>query len=162
MKKEELRSRLFGTWQLVSSVMRREDGEIRDQLGHEPSGFLNYPAEGYVRAVLGARNRPALATNDTGIPTGAEFASEISSFLTSCGLFTVDAFGQAVTHVVEVCLFPNWVGHSENKTVHFVGEQLTLLTDSRRMNTFGKFAPRSAAGQNAEWNNSIDYIHREA
>jgi hypothetical protein len=52
MSKEELRNRLLGTWQLVSSVIRFEDGEFRDQLGHEPSGFLIYIAEGYeLRAV---------------------------------------------------------------------------------------------------------------
>ncbi len=33
---------------------------------------------------------------------------------------------------MEVCLFPNWVGHSENRTAHFVGEQLVLLKDCRR------------------------------
>ena len=78
MSKEELRTRLLGTWQLVSSVIRFEDGEFRDQLGYEPSGFLIYTAEGYVCAVLGAKNRLALATNDPGIATDAEFASEAS------------------------------------------------------------------------------------
>jgi len=34
MSKEELRTRLLGTWQLVSSVIRFEDGEFRDQLGY--------------------------------------------------------------------------------------------------------------------------------
>jgi len=59
MSKEELRNRLLGTWQLVSSVIRFEDGEVRDQLGHEPSGFLIYTANGYACAELGARNRQA-------------------------------------------------------------------------------------------------------
>ena len=81
MSKEGLRNRLLGTWQLVSSVIRFEDGEFRDQLGYDPSGFLIYTAEGYVSAVLGASNRPLLATNDPGIATDAEFASETSSFL---------------------------------------------------------------------------------
>jgi hypothetical protein len=139
MSKEELRNRLLGTWQLVSSVIHFEDGEFRDQLGYEPSGFLIYTAEGYVCAVLGAKNRPALATNDPGIATDAEFASEASSFLAYCGRFTVDDEGQAVTHGIEVCLFPNWVGHSEHRTVHFVGEQLVLLTDSRTQSNGRKF-----------------------
>ena len=46
MSKEGLRNRLLGTWQLVSSVIRFEDGEFRDQLGYDPSGFLIYTAEG--------------------------------------------------------------------------------------------------------------------
>ena len=41
MSKEELRNRLFGTWQLVSSVIRFEEGEFRDQFGYEPCGFFN-------------------------------------------------------------------------------------------------------------------------
>jgi len=41
MSKKELRNRLFGTWQLVSSVIRFEEGEFRDQFGYEPSGFFN-------------------------------------------------------------------------------------------------------------------------
>ncbi len=74
----------------------------------------------------------SLATNDPGIATDAEFASEASSFLGYCGRFTVDDERQAVTHGMEVCLFPNWVGHSENRTAHFVSEQLVLLKDCRR------------------------------
>jgi hypothetical protein len=104
---------------------------VPGQLGDEPSGFLVYTAEGYVCAVRGASNRPALATNDPRIATDAEFAIEASSFLACCGRFTVDDERQAVTHGMEVCLFPNWVGHSENRSVHFVGEHLVLLTDSR-------------------------------
>jgi len=38
--------------------------------------FLIYTAEGYVCTVSGAKNRPALAINDPGIATDAEFASE--------------------------------------------------------------------------------------
>src|SRR5260221_348796 len=45
MSNEELRNRLLGTWQLVSSVIRFEEGEFRDQFGYEPSGFLICSAE---------------------------------------------------------------------------------------------------------------------
>src|SRR5256885_13623285 len=40
MSKEGLRNRLLGTWQLVSSVIRFEDGEFRGQLGYDPSGLV--------------------------------------------------------------------------------------------------------------------------
>ena len=139
MSDVNLRNQLLGTWQLVSSVIRFEDGEVRDQLGHSPSGFLIYTAEGYVCAVLGASNRPMLATNDPGAATNAEFASEASSFLAYCGRFTVNDETQTVTHGMEVSLFPNWVGHSENRAVRFAGEQLVLLTDSRTQSDGRKF-----------------------
>lgn len=104
MPKGDLEKRLLGTWQqqLVSSVIRFEDGEFRDQFGRAPSGFLIYTADRYVSAVLGASNRPKLATNDPGIAPDAEFASEASSFLAYCGPFTADDERQAVTHGIEV------------------------------------------------------------
>jgi hypothetical protein len=97
MSKEELWNRLLGIWQLVGSVIRLEDGERRDQLGDEPSGFLIYIAEGYVCAVPGASNRPALAASDPGIATDAEFAQEASSFLAYCRRLSVDGEEQSAT-----------------------------------------------------------------
>jgi Lipocalin-like domain len=139
MSKGDLDKRLLGTWQLVSSVIRFEDGEFRDQFGRAPSGFLIYTADGYVSAVLGASNRPKLATDDPGIATDAEFASEASSFLAYCGPFTADDERQAVTHGIEVSLFPNWVGHPQSRTVRFAGDQLVLLTDSHMQSDGRKF-----------------------
>ena len=58
-----LRVRLLGTWQLVSAVIRFEDGELRNRFGDDAYGFLIYSADGYVSAVLGARDRAAIASD---------------------------------------------------------------------------------------------------
>jgi len=76
MSKEELRTRLLRTWQLVSSVIRFEMESFETSWLMSLPVFLIYTAEGYVCTVLGAKNRPALAINDPGIATDAEFASE--------------------------------------------------------------------------------------
>jgi Lipocalin-like domain len=131
MCKEDLLNRLLGTWQLVSSVVHFENGVFYDQFGHNPSGFLIYTADGYVSAVLGASNRPLLATNEPGIATDAEFASEASNFIAYCGRFTVDDKTKSVSHEMAACLFPNWVGLSEKRAVTFIDDQLILLTDFR-------------------------------
>src|ERR1700733_207286 len=54
----DLRGRLLGTW-----VIRFEDGELRNRFGDDAYGFLIYSADGYVSAVLGARDRAAIASD---------------------------------------------------------------------------------------------------
>jgi hypothetical protein len=68
--KEELRNRLLGTWQLVNSVIRFDDGEFRDQLGKEPSGFLTGSFKGVnkrsaKRALKSQTVPPALSATAT-------------------------------------------------------------------------------------------------
>ena len=45
MSKEELRNRLLGTWQLVGSVIRFEEGDFETSLVMNFLGFLIYTAE---------------------------------------------------------------------------------------------------------------------
>jgi|ERR1700734_1057654 len=126
-----LRVRLLGTWQLVSAVIRFEDGELRNQFGDDAYGFLIYSADGYVRAVLGARDRAAIASDAPAKTTDAESAGEEVRFLACCGPFTVDEERSAVKHSIEVSLSPSWLGREEMRAASFVGEQLVLTTDSR-------------------------------
>jgi hypothetical protein len=139
MSDPDLQKRLQGTWQLVSCVIRFEDGEFLDQFGHDPSGFLIYSPDGYVSAVLGAKNYPTIATSDAGEATVAKLAGGAPQFIAYCGRFTVDDETHTVTHAIQVSLLPDWIGRSEVRTIRFAGEQIVLVTASQTLGDGRRF-----------------------
>jgi lipocalin-like protein len=117
---------LVGTWRLLSWKNRTLDGEVSHPLGEDASGYLAYTDDGYVLvAIMGAGRRP-FAAGDLLSGSTAEKAGAAETYVSYCGRY--EFRGETVLHHVELSLFPNWVGVTQERLVKLSGDRLTLST----------------------------------
>ena len=116
--------RFVGTWKLVSVETRDENGEPF-QHGRR-TGYLLYSGEGYVSVAFMKGGRPVFASGDIRGGTVEEKMAAVEGYVSYCGRFEVR--GDIVVHNIEVSLFPNWVGVSQERLYEFEGDLLTLST----------------------------------
>jgi hypothetical protein len=117
---------LVGTWRLLSWKNRTLDGEVSHPLGEDASGYLAYTDDGYVLvAIMGAGRRPFVA-GDLLSGSTAEKAGAAETYVSYCGRY--EFHGETVLHHVELSLFPNWVGVTQERLVKLSGDRLTLST----------------------------------
>jgi Lipocalin-like domain len=117
---------LVGTWRLLSWENRTLDGEVSHPLGEKASGYIAYTEDGYVFvAIMGAGRRP-FAAGDLLSASGAEKVGAAETYVSYCGRY--EFHGEIVLHRVELSLFPNWVGVTQERLVKISGDRLTLST----------------------------------
>ena len=117
----------LGTWRLRSWRAESDDGEVIHPLGERVQGLIHYHAGGRMSVLIAAPDRPRFATDDLLAGSAAEKAAAFESFIAYAGSFEVgDGF---VTHRLEVCSFPNWVGTEQKRYAALTGDTLTLSTD---------------------------------
>jgi hypothetical protein len=104
---------LVGTWRLVSWENRTLDGEVSHPLGDDASGYIAYTEDGYV-------------AGDLLSGSAAEKAGAAETYVSYCGRY--EFHGETVLHHVELSLFPNWVGVTQERLVRISGDRLTLST----------------------------------
>lgn len=122
------KEKLIGTWKLISASYRRPNGELIDYMGDNPSGALMYDARGNMSIQLMRRNRPPFASNDRLGGTPEETKAALEGYLAYFGKFSVDEKKKTVTHHIEGCTFPNWVGVDQKRFFDLSGDQLILRT----------------------------------
>ncbi len=120
--------KLIGTWKLVSANYRRPSGELMDYMGDQPQGALMYDERGNMSVQLMRRDRPAFAANDRLGGTPQEAKAALEGYLAYFGRYTVDEKNKTVTHHIEGCTFPNWVGVDQKRFFELSGDQLILRT----------------------------------
>jgi hypothetical protein len=52
----------------------------------------------------------------------------LTGFSAYCGRFEVDESSRTVTHRVEACLIPSWVGSAQHRQFEFADNQLILTS----------------------------------
>jgi hypothetical protein len=110
----------------VSWENRTLDGEVSHPLGEKASGYIAYTEDGYVFvAIMGAGRRP-FAAGDLLSASGAEKVGAAETYVSYCGRY--EFHGEIVLHRVELSLFPNWVGVTQERLVKISGDRLTLST----------------------------------
>ena len=121
---------LVGTWRLVSSETRWDDGAVEHLWGPHPVGMLSYDAAGFMSVQLMRADRPARVTRlvapDAVLGTIGEL--EVIGYLAYCGTYTVDAAAKRVTHHVSCSLLPEQVGQDVVRSYELAGDTLTLRT----------------------------------
>jgi hypothetical protein len=120
--------KLIGTWKLVSATYRRPNGELMDYMGEHPLGALMYDERGNMSVQLMRQGRPAFASNDRLGGTPAEAKAAIEGYLAYFGKYTVDEKNKTVTHHIEGCTFPNWVGVDQKRFFEHSDDHLILRT----------------------------------
>ena len=119
-------SRLVGTWRLVSMEVREAAGGASYPFGRDAVGYLLYSADGYMSAAIMTAGRPAFAAGDILGGSVEERAGAAATYISYAGRYEVR--GDRVVHHVEVSLFPNWVGGTQERFCEFIGERLALNT----------------------------------
>jgi Lipocalin-like domain len=74
---------------------------------------------------MGAARRP-FAAGDLLSGSTAETAGAAETYVSYCGRY--EFHGDTVLHHVELSLFPNWVGVTQERLVKISGDRLTLST----------------------------------
>ena len=88
-------SQFVGSWSLVSFTDVDENGKTIDRYGENAFGRITYGTNGKMMVVLMRRGREDVSD---------------SEFFSYTGSFDIDEVAGTVTHHVEACNEPSWVG----------------------------------------------------
>jgi hypothetical protein len=122
-----LREMLVGAWRLVDAVEEPVDGSAPARPhGERPIGLILYTPDGYMSAQIMERERGRVESCDWSRLTPEEYAEEARGYFAYAGPYEVDEERGAVTHTVEVSLFPGWVGSAQMRVAELEGDRLVL------------------------------------
>jgi len=113
-----------GTWRLVSVETRKENGEVYRR--GQRTGYLMYNDDGYMSVAFMKEGRPSFASGDIRGGTVEEKVAAVDDYTSYSGRYEVE--GDKVLHHIEVSLFPNWIGETQERTYELKDNQLTLST----------------------------------
>jgi hypothetical protein len=120
----EIRDRIVGTWQLVSTEETLKDGTTRSfpAFGPRGKGILIYQRDGYMCAVITNPDRlksaaPAHATRE-------EKAAAADGTFSYCGRYEIDVKQETIVHLPEVASVPGFVGSRQIRPYCFEGVRL--------------------------------------
>ena len=118
-----------GTWQLVSTEFRAEDGSPAESpYGNAPQGILIYDSHGNMAAQLAQGLRQAFATADRKAGSDAQTRAAFESYQAYYGRYQVDESERVVIHTVTQALLPNWAGTEQRRYYTFEDGTLILRT----------------------------------
>ena len=120
--------KFIGTWKLVSTEVRRSDGQLIYPYGRDAVGIIMYDANGHMSAQIMRPDRPAFASGDLHDGTPVEMKSAFEGFIAYYGVYEVNQKEGTVTHHVEGSSFPNWVCSAQRRFFEFSGNRLTIST----------------------------------
>ncbi len=116
--------KFLGTWKLIVIETRDENGELVRR--GKRTGYLIYSADGYMSVAFMKEGRPFFTSGDIRGGTFDEKIAAFEGYISYCGKFKI--IEKTVIHQIEVSLFPNWVGISQERLYNFEGRRLTLST----------------------------------
>ena len=123
---ETMKEGFAGTWKLVDYVFIRDDGTVRKPWGEDVSGLLIYSPDGYMSANLSPAPRKDPATPHVLSAGPDRQGRRASRYISYAGRYTVNE--TAITHHVEVSLFPGWVGLPQLRYYELTADRLVLRT----------------------------------
>ena len=126
-EKDMSRQQFVGTWKLLSSEMVSDDDVIYP-LGPNCQGIINFDAAGKLNGQLMNPDRPKFASQDMLGGTPEEVQAAYRGYVAFWADYTVDEDKGVMSYTVIGSLFPNWVGHSQERLYTFEGDRLTLKT----------------------------------
>lgn len=92
---DESANQFLGSWSLVSFTNQNEQGETIYPLGENAFGRISYGKNGKMMVVL--------------MRTGREARGD-EGFFAYTGNYTIDIAASTVTHHIESCIAPDWIG----------------------------------------------------
>ncbi len=115
-------AQFLGTWKLVSTEEKLEDGTTRPYKDQGPHGigYLMYTSDGHMCAELTNPDRPKWDNP----PTAAQKLAAIEGLAAYCGRFEIDEPNHVMWHYPEVAWDPGFVGTKQRRPYRFEGNRL--------------------------------------
>lgn len=123
---------LVGAWKLVRAVETFTDGERRSEFGPDVAGYLSYSPNGIVSATLGDMTRPTSGASDPQSATEEDRAKMAHGLIAYAGPFTIDPDSSTVTHHIDVALFTDWQGKTQERLVRIEADRLFITATPRK------------------------------
>ena len=123
----------LGTWRLVSYHTETPDGTRTFPLGEDVAGIAMYLPNGRVSIQFMRKDRPLFKSGDAWRGTLEEERAAFEGYFAYTGRYTIDAARSRVTHHIEICSAPNYVGTNLERTFTVSGDRLTLRTPQRQL-----------------------------
>ena len=123
-----IHDQFVGTYVLRSFEVRRSDGSVAYPFGQDAVGRITYDEAGRMAVQMMRLDRPPFASGDMLSGTSDEVATAWAGFLSYARRYEVDGAAGTVTHQIEMCSFPNWVGEAQVRHFQFDGSMLDLTT----------------------------------
>ncbi|MGA3241809.1 MAG: lipocalin-like domain-containing protein [Bryobacteraceae bacterium] len=120
---------LVGVWTLRKYYDVTEGLPLHHPFGDNPEGLLIYTADGFVSAVLMARDRPNLSGNGFTDGTPDQYRAAGAGFIGYSGRYDTDEDRSIVTHRPHVAFAPNMVGSIQQRAVELEGDVLVLTAE---------------------------------
>lgn len=117
---------LVGTWTLESWEVVDSTGAVDRPFGEKPVGYIMYSPEGYMAVAFMPPGRPPFGAADILGGTPDEKSAAIGTYISYCGRYEVA--GDRVRHHIELSLFPNWTGVTQERIVSLDGDTLRIST----------------------------------
>jgi hypothetical protein len=126
MRSDDVAAKFVGSWSLMSWTLTAPDGRIEFPYGEDAVGCIIYTPEGRMAAHLMRRQRDLFRSDNRRESTPEERAAAFLDYFSYCGSYTLHPDARTITHHVEACSFPNWVGTDLVRNFRFEGDSLTL------------------------------------
>ena len=117
---------LLGTWRLKALETRASDGSIYYPYGKEVLGYIIFSPQGYFSATIMNAKRKRFSTQDIKGGSIEEKADAEDSYLSYSGPYEIQEDKFRVK--VEVSLFPNWIGTTQERSYKIEGKKLSVIT----------------------------------
>lgn len=117
---------IVGTWRLESWFRIEDDGTKKSRFGPGAAGMVTYTADGFMFAQLQDGGRTPFAGPDPYGGTAEECRAAMSTGLSYSGRWRIE--GDAIIHLVELSVFPNWVGTEQVRYFRIDGDRVVLRT----------------------------------
>jgi len=115
-----------GTWALESWEVVDSTGAVGHPFGEKPVGYIMYSPEGYMAVAFMPPGRKHFEAANILGGTLDEKSAAIGTYISYCGRYEVA--GDRLRHHVELSLFPNWTGVTQERIVHLDGDTLRIST----------------------------------
>ena len=129
MKRESVKDKFIGAWNLVIYQIRTIDGQVLEEFDF--IGYLMYSKEGYMSVQTMEPNLPKFQNDYPEDLDGESIEVIKAAFKGSRGYFgtyTINEEKGIITHYIEGSHIPNWVGMDFERFYKFLGDQLELTT----------------------------------
>ena len=128
----QLTSQLLGSWRMTSWTFEvLETGEVKDALGKNPRGYINYSPDGRVMVLVLHEDRPMPKAL---VPTSEEKISLYDTMFAYAGTYSVE--NDRVIHQVDMSWNKAWEAQSRSGLLKWtVGPSLTKLLQQRTHST---------------------------
>jgi len=121
---ENIKKKFIGIWELVSVDSQSLDG--KDLGKWNGKGRLIYTEQGYVSAQLGDPKIKSFKSENKYKATDKEVRKVFNLYESYYGKYEIDKEKGVVKHHIELSLFPNWNGTTQERFFKFLNDHLEL------------------------------------